>query len=42
MSIYNKNEAADLSPEEKKTLKAAVHGELKARKSRSGSKKGRS
>ena len=31
MTIYGKNEAADLTAEEKKTLKAAIELELKAR-----------
>jgi hypothetical protein len=31
MTIYDKNEAADLTPKEKRTLRAAVDAELKAR-----------
>jgi hypothetical protein len=31
MTIYDKNEAADLSPREKKALKAAIDAELSAR-----------
>jgi len=31
MTLYGKNEAADLTPIEKKTLKAAIDGERKAR-----------
>jgi hypothetical protein len=32
MTIYNKNEAADLSPEQKKLLKTAIDAEKKSRK----------
>ena len=32
MTIYGKNEATDLTADEKRTLKAAVEAELKARK----------
>jgi hypothetical protein len=31
MTLYGKNEAADLTPGEKKALKAAIEGECKAR-----------
>jgi hypothetical protein len=31
MTVYGKNEAADLMPAEKKALKGAIEGELKAR-----------
>jgi len=31
MMLYSKNEAADLTPEEKKALKTAIEGEGKAR-----------
>ena len=31
MTLYGKNEAADLTPAEKKALKAAIEGERKAR-----------
>ena len=31
MTLYSKNEAADLAPEEKKALKTAIEGEGKAR-----------
>ena len=33
MTLYNKNEAADLTPGEKKALKTAIEGECKARES---------
>ena len=33
MTLFNKNEAADLSPREKKALSAAIEAELKARDS---------
>jgi hypothetical protein len=32
MTLYGKNEAADLSPGEKKALKSAIEGECRARK----------
>ena len=31
MTLYGKSEAADLTPKEKKALKAAIEGECKAR-----------
>lgn len=34
MTIYDKNEAADLSPSEKKALKAAIDAEPSARQAR--------
>lgn len=34
MTLYSKNEAVDLSPTEKKVLKAAIEAELKARATR--------
>src|ERR1017187_8566537 len=34
MTLYGKGEAADLTPREKKTLKAAIEAELRARQSR--------
>ena len=34
MTLYDKNEAADLTPAQKKLLKSAIGGELKARASR--------
>jgi mRNA-degrading endonuclease RelE of RelBE toxin-antitoxin system len=34
VTLYDKNEAADLTPKQKKTLKSAVEAELQTRKSR--------
>ncbi len=34
MTLYDKNEAADLTPAERKALKNAIEGELKARAAR--------
>ena len=34
MTLYDKNEAADLTPQEKKALKAAIEAEVAARRSR--------
>ncbi len=34
MTLYDKNEASDLTPSEKRALKSAVEGELKARAAR--------
>ncbi len=34
MTLYDKNEAADLTPTEKKVLKGAIEVELKARAAR--------
>jgi hypothetical protein len=34
MTLFDKNEASDLSPKEKKTLSAAIQGELEARETR--------
>jgi hypothetical protein len=34
MTLFDKNEASDLSPKEKKTLKAAIESELDAREAR--------
>jgi len=34
MGVYDKDEAADLTAKEKKALKAAIDGELKARAGR--------
>jgi hypothetical protein len=31
MTVYDKNEAADLTPEQRKTLKAAIDAEKKSR-----------
>jgi hypothetical protein len=31
MTLYDKSEAADLTPKEKKALKAAIEAELRAR-----------
>jgi hypothetical protein len=36
MAIYDKDEAADLTPKEKKLLKAAIEQELRDRAARSG------
>ncbi len=41
MTLYDKNEAADLTPREKKALKAAIEAELAARKAEKGSEKGK-
>jgi hypothetical protein len=38
MSIYDKNEAADLSPGQKKALRAAIDSELLTRRSRTSSR----
>jgi hypothetical protein len=35
MTVFDKDEASDLNPEEKKALKAAIEGELAARAARS-------
>jgi hypothetical protein len=37
MTLYDKGEASDLTPQEKKSLKAAIEGELKARAARQSS-----
>jgi hypothetical protein len=36
MTLYGKDEAADLTPKEKKALKAAIEGECKAREAARG------
>jgi hypothetical protein len=40
MTLYNKNEAADLIPQEKKALKAAIEAELATRKTGKGARRG--
>ncbi len=40
MTLYDKNEAADLLPQEKKALKAAIEAELAARKTGKGARRG--
>lgn len=40
MTLYGKNEAADLTPKEKKALKAALDAELKARAERRAARRG--
>jgi hypothetical protein len=42
MTLYDKNEAADLTPQEKKALKAAIEAELAARRARKGEHQKRS
>ena len=41
MTVYEKNEAADLTAAEKKTLKGAIEGELKTRAARRAAGKSR-
>jgi hypothetical protein len=38
MTLYDKSEAADLTPAEKSALKAAIEGELRARRGRRSAK----
>lgn len=40
MTLYGKNEAADLTPSEKKALKAALDVELKVRAQRRAARRG--
>jgi hypothetical protein len=42
MTLFDKDEASDLSPKEKKTLKAAIEAELGAREARKERRKGNS
>jgi hypothetical protein len=42
MTLFGKNEAADLSPKSKKALKAAIEAELEAREAKREGKKRRS
>lgn len=40
VTLFDKDEAADLTPREKKALKAAIEGELRARKAARGARRG--